>query len=193
MAALVLGFVTAFCFAPRGGMQPIFASLFPESLWILPSLGFLTGLAAVILLIAAATQRRPIFKPFIVMAVCFSVSYYLMNGKGAEAAWRRVFAEHRSELDRAVGWASQVPSTAGADRDQLLLPGDLKELGAREQVVRFRNDEGKVWYLFPQVIHGIDDGAGYAWSKSGMPPPRNSLGVFKAKPLGDGWFLFWMT
>lgn len=186
--------VAILCMLPLSGFQPFFARAFPEGVWMVPFMGMLCGLIAVILLPIALRQRRPVLIPSLLLLLYGATFFYAMRGEKAEAAWVNEFHANLAPLEKAVQYAKRRPFTRGKSNDSFPLTRELGYLSMNEKFYRYRSPEGEDWYLFPQFMTGIDNGVGFAWSETGKPPPRMSFyEVVRTRPLAYGWFMFWTT
>lgn len=182
--------------SPMGLMQPFFAPVFSESVWMMPAAGGLIGIGAIVLWIEAAFKRRPsLGVAFLALLACAASGFYLAQPQLARAAWERKFIQNRDRFERAVRETTGKPANwDDRNRETVALPADLRGLAMRGSVRRFRNEKGEVWYQFPQFMSGIDNGVGYAWSATGKRPPSGGYyHITRVQSLGNGWYLFWTT
>lgn len=158
-----------------------------------PVAGVLCGIAAVILLGSAISERRLSLLSVAVVAFCGVFGYWSLHGNGSVAAWTRHLDSIRPRMKDAILFTKRTPA-AKEERERISLPAEFEDLTYNGELARYRDAEGTTWYLFPQFLMGIDNGIGFAWSEKGTPPPQRAMSsIVRTKPLGEGWYLFWLT
>lgn len=180
---------------PLSSLQPNFARLNAELVWMLPSLGLITGIASLVMIVIALGKRRRVLTAIPVIGICLGFSFLCLRGDMSESAWVRNFASVHPQLDLAVQSVRNVELNEEKLHHRLILPPKFASLSMKGQVAHYLDEETReVWFLFPQFMAGLDNGVGYAWSASGKPPPSKALyDIVRTRTLGGGWYMFWTT
>lgn len=149
------------------------------------------GISFVVLIaLAISSLIGRAFKASIVCVLGLIVPFGVSRVR-ADEGFERKFQVLRPELERAVRWAEGQPESAG---HLLKLPSDLQRLAWDGKLEVFKAGQ-RTWMFFPRYAPPImiDNQAGYVWSASGQSPYGARNDVFKVRPLGDGWYIYWTT
>jgi hypothetical protein len=109
-----------------------------------------------------------------------------------EGKWSELFNKSKAANREFLAFMKQVKTDM--QLKEVPLPASLQGLAEEDVGVRFVDDEGRVFYLYSVFTYSIDNSKGFAWSESGLPPPRPAFHeIVHTKPLGGGWYLFSTT
>lgn len=173
--------------APLGRFQPWLYIDHPDWVSMITILLPLGIMMFIVFLILAMIGRRPLRAALVFGGIC--VGLYLLNNsrEQADTEWTARFVKQRVPMERVINEIGQ--------KDGIIpLKGDATSLTYDSKVVVHREEDGKIWYLFVQYLHGVDNGFGYAWSPSNLSPPERAYPqICRTQPLGNGWFMFWST
>ncbi len=109
---------------------------------------------------------------------------------GSEKQFLTYFAETSSKRAAAVEWTRGQPARSWPP---LALPSEFKGFTFKNEAYRYvKGDEE--WVFLPMIRYGVDNENGFAWSKTGKPPTRESHPeLVRYEALGQGWFRYWTT